>query len=88
MFTWLKRLLGGRNGAANGSHEVELLSPADIRARAEALAREAGYGSASQAFKDLDAGELDGTPLEVQLLMLRFLQHEPTGSYRLEGVNA
>ena len=42
--------------------------------RAEQLASEAGFTGAEEAFRRLDAGELDGTLIEAQLRTLRTLE--------------
>jgi hypothetical protein len=52
------------------------LSLENIQARAEQLAHSVGLPSAQEAFRQLDSGELNGTILEVELKMLRFLKGE------------
>jgi hypothetical protein len=46
-----------------------------LDARAERIARAAGLSGAAEAFRRLNAGELDGTLLEMELRMIRFLQN-------------
>ena len=60
-----------RRAAKNGTENLTL---ADLKARAEAIALRAGLSGASEAFKKLDAGKLDGTLLEMELRMIRFLR--------------
>ena len=49
------------------------LSLEDLRRRAERVAKSAGFANADEAFHCLDAGKLDGTLLEVELNMTRYL---------------
>lgn len=60
------------------SNEFEALTEHEIRERAEHLAHNAGLDSAERAFALLDDGQLDGTQLEIELQMLRFLSDDQT----------
>lgn len=57
-------------------HEA-VLSDDEIYERARKLVEQAGIRSVEEAYSLLDSGELDGTPLEVELRMLRFLKEGP-----------
>ncbi len=70
MGSWLRNLLGLRKAEKKTAPS----SPSDLQQRADEIAHEAGFSDAQEAFRRLDAGELDGTLLEVELKMLRFLQ--------------
>ena len=71
MFAWLRRFLERRPEAVDGITYAELME------RAERLAKAAGLRNADEAFRQLDAGLLEGTLLEAELKMLRFLQEAP-----------
>lgn len=46
----------------------------DLRAEVERLSIEAGLSGSTEAFRLLDQGALNGTLLEMELRMLRFLE--------------
>lgn len=73
MVDWLKNLFNGHE-----PEQLHELSLEEIRARADQIAREAGLSGAVEAYRLLDAGELEGTLLEVELEKLRFLEQAPT----------
>ena len=52
------------------------LTLADLRSKVDVDVHGVGFSGLEEAFRKLDAGELDGTPLEVELRMIRFLQKE------------
>jgi hypothetical protein len=53
------------------------LSLEELAARAEKIARAAGFRNAEEAFRKLEKGELDGTIVEARLRSIRFLQEAP-----------
>ena len=71
MFGWLRRLLSAK---AATEEKAADLSVDELRARVDGLSHEAGLSGTNEAFRLLNQGELDGTSLEVELKMLRFLE--------------
>lgn len=68
MFGWLRELFASKKIDEKPAD----LSVDDLRKRVERLCREAGLPGADEAYRRLDAGDLDGTILEVELKVLRF----------------
>jgi hypothetical protein len=68
LLSWLSALLrGARDSSPNG------LTPVQIHAEIDTLARQHLGVSGDEAIRQLDAGAYDGTAIEVELKALRFL---------------
>lgn len=70
MWSFLQTLFGRARPTAD---DVDVLSTDQVWERAERLSRQVLHVSTQDAFQMLDRGELDGTVLEAELRMARFL---------------
>lgn len=76
---WLRHRIFELLGRPNGSNVG--LSAAEFDRRATHLAHWGGLPSAAEAWNQLDAGQLDGTQLEMELKLLRFQQRGRTKAH-------